>query len=528
MKTVVASLVVLLSTALVAAEVYANAEGFIQCKASAVIKPNSTAQVQEIVQNAMVSGQTVKAAGAGHSTNYIICAKDNGLILAMENMNQIVSHDAESLQVTVQGGAGLVQFFQDMVPLGMTIEGMVDYGAITVAGAIATGAHSSSLKVHSGVADHIVAVTLVTGMGEVVRLTSDDPDFCAIHTNLGALGIITEVTFQAVPLFKVRGQQINLSSRIDTLPNDLVGLVQDHDYANLYWFLGNNNAILHTYNKVDAATPGNGHRTTWDPTFASFVPWVYYKAIEALNNVFSENEMCLLAKTRALQLANSETTEDVGYPGAMYMGTVCHGNKCLFPQVDDVEISIPLESVSAALRDIKAITVCFPVFGLYVRFGLQSKTLLGPTRNSAVAYIEMHILRTRNGTPHLGFAAIDEVRQLLLNKYNGNPHYGKNFAVDFVGRSNPEFDAIATKYDPKGIFQNPFLALRNTNSTTMAAQCAHERTCICADDSHCYPGWKCSTGTVYKEARVCKKGSGLHCERNDECGSSKCVLFKCA
>lgn len=134
--------------------------------------------------------------------------------------------------------------------------------------------------------------------------------------------------------------------------------------------------------------------------------------------------MCLLAETRAFTLSQSETTEDVGYLGDMYMGNICKGDKCLFPQVDDVEIAIPLEQLPAAMRDIKQITdatkVCFPVFGIYVRFGLASKnTLLGPARNGDVAYVELHVLRTRNGSPHLGFAAIDEIRQLLLLKYKG-------------------------------------------------------------------------------------------------------------
>lgn len=60
-----------------------------------------------------------------------------------------------------------------------------------------------------------------------------------------------------------------------------------------------------------------GVRTTWDPAPSSVVPWGYYKAIEILNTAFSENEMCLLAKTRAIQLSWPETTQDVGYLGTL-------------------------------------------------------------------------------------------------------------------------------------------------------------------------------------------------------------------
>ena len=188
------------------------------------------------------------------------------------------------------------------------------------------------------------------------------------------------------------------------------------------------------------------------------------------------------------------------------MGNICKGDKCLFPQVDDVEIAIPLEQLPAAMKDIKQITdatkVCFPVFGIYVRFGLASKnTLLGPARNGDVAYVELHVLRTRNGSPHLGFAAIDEIRQLLLLKYNGmllivlisksfnisynisplfqshtgQAHYGKNFAVDFIGSARlasnsvreSQFTQITARYDPKGLFQNDFLQSRKKSVDEM-------------------------------------------------------------
>jgi hypothetical protein len=508
-----------------------NAEKFIVCHPSQITNPTTTAEVQSIIKGAYQKGVSVKAYGAGHSTNYILCPTDGGIALKMEGMNSIVSHDTKLMQVTVQGGAALVDFFNEMIPLGMTILGMVDYGAITVAGAIATGAHSSSLKHQSGVADSIIAVKFVNGLGDLVTLTKSNTDFLAIHTNLGALGVLVEVTFQAIPIQKVRGEQINLSDRLNTLADDIVGLVKQHDYANLYWFTENNNAILHTYNFVDVNTPGNGIRGTWDPAISSVIPLVYYKAIDILNDQLSENEMCLLAKTRALTLINPETNEDVGHLGRMYMGSICEGNKCLFPQVDDVEIAIPIANLPAAMKDIKAITtaikVCFPVFGVYIRFGKQSDTLLGPTRNGDVAYVELHILRSRNGTPHLGFAAVDEIRQLLLIKYKGQPHYGKNFAVDFIGKANPKFTAIAQKYDPKGLFQNNFLKSLSTTtaSTANAKYCALERKCFCSSDAHCPDNWNCVNGSVFTEAKVCRKGRNFGCIRDDECASGKCGFF---
>jgi hypothetical protein len=59
-----------------------------------------------------------------------------------------------------------------------------------------------------------------------------------------------------------------------------------------------------------------------------------------------------------------------------------------------------------------------------------------------VALVETHILRRRDAGPHLGFAVFDEISGLLKNKFGGRPHWGKNFARDFVGvrERYPHFD----------------------------------------------------------------------------------------
>jgi hypothetical protein len=43
---------------------------------------------------------------------------------------------------------------------------LVDYGGITVAGAVLLG--TSSLGLKSGVADSIISVTLVNGLGDII------------------------------------------------------------------------------------------------------------------------------------------------------------------------------------------------------------------------------------------------------------------------------------------------------------------------------------------------------------------------
>lgn len=193
----------------------------------------------------------------------------------------------------------------------MVMPGLVDYGAITVGGAIATGAHSSSLKHKSAVHDYMVAASVVNGLGQVIQVTDSDIDFPAFRANLGALGILVDITFKTLPLFKVQAWQIDITGYIDipSWPDHIIELARWRDFANFYWFNVNNGAVMHAFDIVDKDTPGDRIRTTWDPAPLSIIPWVYYKAISVMNNL-SENEVCLLAATRLAQLKLTETTEE--------------------------------------------------------------------------------------------------------------------------------------------------------------------------------------------------------------------------
>ena len=200
-----------------------------------------------------------------------------------------------------------------------------------------------------------------------------------------------------------------------------------------------------------------------------------------------------------------------------------------------MEIAIPLARLPEALKDITLITrktkTCFPLFGLYTRFGLASDSLIGPTRNGPVAYIEIHILRNRQGGPVLGMPGISEIRQLLLGKYGGQPHFGKNFPIDFSGLTTrnekyPEFNKIALKYDKDAVFTNQFVRSFEVEYGKSVQQnskaCAVSETCLCESDMNCFEGWGCSQGAIYTPAKVCRKSKGTACHRNDECASGKC------
>lgn len=162
---------------------------------------------------------------------------------------------------------------------------------------IATGAHASSLKVPAAVHDYVDSVTLVDGLGRIVQVTEKE-QLEAVRANLGLLGIVTEINFNAVKAFKVRERQIDLSAQEGKVENIIVDMVRQYEYANLYWFSLNKKAILHAFERVDASSSGAGHRAIWDPQVTSLIPWAYSKLVNVLNGL-DVNAMCAFASLRA-------------------------------------------------------------------------------------------------------------------------------------------------------------------------------------------------------------------------------------
>ena len=105
---------------------------------------------------------------------------------------------------------------------------------ITVAGAIATGTHSSGVTSKSLCA-YVTSLTFVNGKGEVVTYSAaDTPKELALAAcHLGMLGFVTSVTLQAE-----RKCQWHLKSdkiSVDRIPKVLAQRVMTSDYYRFWW-----------------------------------------------------------------------------------------------------------------------------------------------------------------------------------------------------------------------------------------------------------------------------------------------------
>lgn len=187
-------------------------------------------------------------------------------------------------------------------------------------------------------------------------------------------------------------------------------------------------------------------------------------------------------------------------------------------------ISIPVSKLKDAiaeikkLRDVASERMCSLVYsnGIWIRFLSSSKAYLGESTKAAV--FEMMYYRARDpSTPRLHEDVFEEIEQMLLNKFGGRPHWGKNRNLAFENmhsrtRAMAKFLEVRQRFDPSGLFSSEWtdaiLGIQSSAAQgvqTFQEHCALEGLCVCKEDSHCHPakGYFCRPGHVYEEARVC-------------------------
>jgi L-gulonolactone oxidase len=210
--------------------------------------PANEADVIALVKRA--KGRTLRVVGAGHSWSAIAAPEQIGATL--DGLDGIVALDEARQLVTVRAGTRLHALNEALHVRGFALPILGSIAAQSMAGAIATGTHGSSL-VHGNLASLVERMRLVDGRGEVHELTGDRLDAARVH--LGALGVVTELVFRVVPAFR-------LAETIETLPIDDVpaampAIAASAEYVKVWWMPHTPRALISRYERTtDSPTRG--------------------------------------------------------------------------------------------------------------------------------------------------------------------------------------------------------------------------------------------------------------------------------
>ena len=219
-----------------------------QCAPVAVDEPQSLLEVVEAVDAAAQTGQTVKVVASGHSFSDVACT--NGRMLRLGALDRVVAIDRDAMTATVEAGIPLWRLNEELGRRGLALSNLGDIDRQTIAGATSTGTHGTGVR-YGSIAAAIVGLELVTGSGEVVRCSAaEEPEiFTCARVGLGALGVVTQVTLQCEPLFKLRA--VEEPKPWAEFLAEWDGIVDANEHVDCYWFPHTDTCTVKMSNRTD-------------------------------------------------------------------------------------------------------------------------------------------------------------------------------------------------------------------------------------------------------------------------------------
>lgn len=160
--------------------------------------PKTTEQTATLVKVAYQHHMLIRTQGGSHSQNGTSLPRQGELLIHTNAMNvmKIVSEK----ELIVGSGIPVTLINTVIKPYGIKIPVVHDaeINGPTVGGFIAASGAGPSSNQYGGFWDQVSELTLVTGYGKIMKLSSKDPLFLWMFGSMGQLGIVTEAHLKTI------------------------------------------------------------------------------------------------------------------------------------------------------------------------------------------------------------------------------------------------------------------------------------------------------------------------------------------
>ncbi|WP_412160589.1 D-arabinono-1,4-lactone oxidase [Curtobacterium flaccumfaciens] len=174
-----------------------NWSGTVTYTAERVVRPSSIDEAAQVVADA----DRVHGLGTRHSFNDV--ADTPGTLLDLTGIPTDLVVDAEHRTVTLGAGTRYGDVAADIDRAGFALHNTGSLPHISIGGAVATGTHGSGTTLGS-LATAVRAFEVLGPDGSARTIDRTDPAFDGAVLHLGLLGIVTRVTLDVEPAYRMR------------------------------------------------------------------------------------------------------------------------------------------------------------------------------------------------------------------------------------------------------------------------------------------------------------------------------------
>ncbi len=420
-----------------------NWSGYLEWTPSQVFFPETEEEIQSIVKRAADESKKVRIIGAGHSFTPLV--KTNQFFINLDKYQGLISVDKENNQAVVKAGTKLFTLNDLLFKHGLAMENMGDIDRQSIAGTISTGTHGTGKKFKS-ISNQVIALRFVNGKGELIECSEQHNKdlFKAAQVSLGTLGMITEITMQCVPTYKLK-----LENRKEDLAQVLGKLKERNDK--------NRNFEFYWFPHADSAWTKTANITNDSPDKINIA------------NSFSENVIenygfKLLCELAYKFPSKNEWVSKFSAANITSFDKVYHSHKVYATKrvvkFNEMEYNIPSETFPDVWKDITKIirskkhNIHFPI---EVRTVKGDDIYMSPAYKRESTYIACHAYAKKDPKPY--FKSLEEV----FMAYDGRPHWGKmnTLTPKRIEGLYPEFHTFLKhreEQDPDKTFISPYFA----------------------------------------------------------------------
>lgn len=400
-------------------------------------QPENEAEIIEIVKK----HDKIRMLGTGHSWSDI--CKTNEAMINLDLYNKVLHIDKNNKTITVQAGIKLWQLNEILDKAGLALINLGSIDRQSIAGAVSTGTHGTGINFQI-LGSQIIEFSLIKADGEKIIINKNaQPNlYHASVVNLGALGIISEITLQVTDAFNLHDQ--TTTRPFDEVIDNLDQYITDNDHFKLWWLPPAKDIIVFRYRRTQEPTNDSKIRQfIRDRLLSVYV----YRICVFIAEIFP-----FLAKT-----INRLLTWDMKGP----LDRIEKSHKVYIvpepPLHRETEWTFDLKQAKEILREYKSLIIKKNLnFIQEIRFTKGDDFWLSASYQRNSMWLGLYAYN------HEKWETLLPEFEEFAKKYNGRPHWGKEFSKDknYLQEQYPkyqDFIQLKQKLDPEKKFENEYI-----------------------------------------------------------------------